>query len=111
MGYIVATRGTRKTRNVSLLLLSILLTVVLVLRWITAVRIRKMRARYRRVDGSVGALKKQYSALRAEYTEVRNHLRYMETRRGRLLTEMEESREELRHLRDQREQFERRIAA
>ena len=94
-----------------MLLLSIVLAVVLVLRWFTAIRIRSLRARFRRVDTSVSTLKKQFSVLRAESTEVRNQLQHMETRRGRLLTEMEESREELRHLRDQREQLDRRIAA
>ncbi len=94
-----------------MLLLSILLTVVLVLRWFTAIRLRKLRARLRRVDSSVSDLKKQFSALRAESIGVRNHLQHMETRRGRLLNEMEESRAELQHLRDQREQLDRRIAA
>ncbi len=94
-----------------MLLLSILLSVVLLLRWFTAVRLRRLRARFRRVDGSVSTLKKQFAALRADSKDVRNQLKHMETRRVRLLTEMEESREELRHLRDEREQLDRRIAA
>ena len=94
-----------------MLLLSILLSVVLLLRWFTAVRLRKSRARFQRVNGSVSTLKKQFSALRAESMNVRNQLRHMETRRVRLLTEMEESREELRLLREEREQLDRRIAA
>jgi cell division protein FtsB len=94
-----------------LLLLSIILTIVLILRWFTAVRGRKLRSSFRRVDSSVSAFKKQCAALRAESVEVRNQLKHLRTRRGRLITEMDESREELRLLREEREQRERRIAA
>ena len=94
-----------------MLLLSILLTLVLILRWFTAVRIRKLRSSFQRADNSVCALKKQSATLRAESMDVRNQLKHLEARRVRLITEMDESREELRLLREERDQRDRRIAA
>ena len=92
-------------------LLSLALVIVLLLRWFTAVRIRAMRARFRRADGSVSALKKQASALRVEARDLRQQLHSFETRRGRLLTEIEEARLELLELCELRHKSTRRIAA